>query len=223
MQVSGVITNDQGTAIPNVRVDLAIDGIRFAVVYTDEAGRYSHSHTASYPGGVLSVRAEKSGYVDLDVTKPVVADLVTVDLAMARASAAPQWYRVAIVAGVVLAILAVGLIGWMSIRPSGDRTDPIADEATFRFVIEDVFSIAGRGTVIAGTMQSGAVRPGDSIRILSPDGNQVKHETVVTGISVREVVVRLAGAGDQVGLLVRDVPRGIGPGDVVIGLPRNPE
>jgi hypothetical protein len=220
MRVSGIITDAQGEPVSNVKVDLAADGIRFAAVYTDEQGHYSHTDSASYTGGALSLRAEKTGYASKELTRPIAADAVTVDLTMERVAAPPRNNRIAIIVGAALAVVAIGVVIWaVFLRPDGRPVDPpSAEEITFRLLVEDVFRIAGRGTVVTGTMQRGFVQEGDRIRITSPD-NRVKHETVVTGVTRRQQVITRAGPGDQVGLLVRDVGRlPIESGDFVFGI-----
>ena len=97
--------------------------------------------------------------------------------------------------------------------------------ASFRLVVEDALSITGRGTLVIGTVESGSVQTGDRIRILVPGEEHVKHETVVVGVEHDRSVVREANAGERVGLLLRgialaDVEAG---GDVVVGVPGNPE
>jgi len=50
----------------------------------------------------------------------------------------------------------------------------MGDEAVdlFRFRIEDVFAITGRGTVVAGFIEQGAVRAGDRLRLIRSDGTE---------------------------------------------------
>jgi translation elongation factor EF-Tu-like GTPase len=40
----------------------------------------------------------------------------------------------------------------------------------FRFRIDDVFTITGRGTVVAGFIEQGAVRAGDCLQLIRGDG-----------------------------------------------------
>ena len=227
MRISGVITDAQGAAISNVKVDLAADGISFAAVYTDDEGHYSHTDSAPHTGGVLLLRAEKIGYAPKEVTRPIAADSVTVDLTMEQVAAAPRRHRIAIIAGAALAIVAIGVVSWVIIARPGGRTDTaVVGEAevvqiTFRFAVEGVSTIAGRGTVLTGTVQRGSVQPGDRIRIMSPE-NRVKHETVVRDVMRRQQSISRFVPGDQVGLLVADPGRSrIEAGDVVIGIGRN--
>lgn len=42
----------------------------------------------------------------------------------------------------------------------------------FRFKIDDVFAITGRGTAVAGFIEQGAVLAGDRLRLLRSDGTE---------------------------------------------------
>jgi translation elongation factor EF-Tu-like GTPase len=83
----------------------------------------------------------------------------------------------------------------------------MGDEAAadrFRFRIDDVFAIAGRGTVVAGFIEQGAVRVGDRLRLIRSDGTE---GPVVVCRSV-EVVDRSGwrpGDPVTVGLIVPDL------------------
>jgi elongation factor Tu len=84
----------------------------------------------------------------------------------------------------------------------------------FRFTVEDVFVIKGRGTVVTGRMESGAVIKGATVRLTRMDGT--RSDVTVTGIEMFRKVVDAASAGDNVGLLLRDVGReDVGRGDVL--------
>jgi hypothetical protein len=50
----------------------------------------------------------------------------------------------------------------------------MGDEAADRFLfrIDDVFTITGRGTVVAGFIEQGAVRAGDRLRLVRGDGTE---------------------------------------------------
>jgi len=81
--------------------------------------------------------------------------------------------------------------------------------------IEDVFAIRGRGTVVVGQIESGALQIGDVVKIET----QVDTlETVVTGIEKFRRRLKQASAGDNVGVLLRDVGKeDLQRGDVLIG------
>jgi translation elongation factor EF-Tu-like GTPase len=67
--------------------------------------------------------------------------------------------------------------------------------------VEDVFSIRKRGTVVTGTVELGPVRVGDTVQI--DDGETVR----VDGIEAFRKVLDEAQAGDNVGLLFRELDR----------------
>jgi len=77
--------------------------------------------------------------------------------------------------------------------------------------IEDVFSIAGRGTVVTGRIERGIVKVGDEIEIV---GIKPTQKTVVTGVEMFRKLLDSGEAGDNVGVLLRgikkeDVERGM--------------
>jgi elongation factor Tu len=77
--------------------------------------------------------------------------------------------------------------------------------------IEDVFSIAGRGTVVTGRIERGIVKVGDEIEIV---GIKPTQKTVVTGVEMFRKLLDQGEAGDNVGVLLRgikkeDVERGM--------------
>ena len=89
-------------------------------------------------------------------------------------------------------------------------TDP-----TFRMTVQDVFSIKGRGTVVIGQIESGSITVGDEIQI-QRQGSMKK--TVVTGVEIFRKVVTRAQAGDNVGLLMKDIAKeDVQGGDVLMG------
>lgn len=80
----------------------------------------------------------------------------------------------------------------------------------FLMPIEDVFTIAGRGTVATGRIEQGEIKPGDKVEILGLGG---LLESVVTSIEAFKKVLPKGVAGENVGLLLRgikntDVERG---------------
>jgi len=68
--------------------------------------------------------------------------------------------------------------------------------------IEDVFSIAGRGTVVTGRIERGVVKVGDEIEIV---GIKPTQKTVVTGVEMFRKLLDSGQAGDNVGVLLRGV------------------
>ncbi len=74
----------------------------------------------------------------------------------------------------------------------------------FHMVVEDVFSIRGRGTVVTGKVEAGSLKVGDEIVIR---GRGADKTAVVTGIEMFRKVRDQASAGDMVGVLLKDVAR----------------
>ena len=80
----------------------------------------------------------------------------------------------------------------------------------FLMPIEDIFSIEGRGTVITGRIERGAVKVGEDVEIV---GIKPTSKTTVTGIEMFNKSLQEGQAGDNAGILLRgtrkeDVHRG---------------
>ncbi len=80
----------------------------------------------------------------------------------------------------------------------------------FLMPIEDVFSIEGRGTVVTGRVERGAVKVGEEVEIV---GIKDTASTTVTGVEMFNKQLDSAQAGDNAGILLRgtkkdDVHRG---------------
>lgn len=73
----------------------------------------------------------------------------------------------------------------------------------FEFVIEDVFSISGRGTVVTGRSSSGAIRVGDPITIKRPGRTELT--TIITGIEMFRERLEELPTGEEAGLLLRGI------------------
>jgi elongation factor Tu len=87
--------------------------------------------------------------------------------------------------------------------------DPVRDlTAPFFMPVEGVHTITGRGTVVTGKVERGTLQTGDRIALVGaalPEGTSV----VVTGIEAFHRPLVAASAGDNVGLLLRGVERGV--------------
>ncbi|CAM2748222.1 elongation factor Tu [Helicobacter felis] len=84
-------------------------------------------------------------------------------------------------------------------------------EKAFLMPVEDVFSIAGRGTVVTGRIERGVVKIGDEVEIV---GIKDTQKTTVTGVEMFRKELDKGEAGDNVGVLLRgtkkeDVFRGM--------------
>ena len=80
----------------------------------------------------------------------------------------------------------------------------------FLMAIEDVFSIAGRGTVATGRVERGIVRPGDELELI---GIRPTVKTTAVSIEMFNKILDEGRAGDNIGILLRglkkeDVERG---------------
>ena len=88
---------------------------------------------------------------------------------------------------------------------------PVRDlDKPFLMPIEDIFSIEGRGTVVTGRVERGAVKVGEEVEIVGIKDTAV---TTVTGVEMFNKQLDRAQAGDNAGVLLRgtkkeDVHRG---------------
>lgn len=74
----------------------------------------------------------------------------------------------------------------------------------FLMPVEDVFSIAGRGTVATGRIERGIVKVGEEIEII---GLRATTKTTVTGVEMFRKLLDEGQAGDNVGCLLRGLKR----------------
>jgi len=77
-------------------------------------------------------------------------------------------------------------------------------EKPFLMPVEDVFSIAGRGTVATGRVERGKVRVGEEVEIV---GLRQTQKTVVTGVEMFRKLLDEGLAGDNIGVLLRGLKR----------------
>jgi elongation factor Tu len=83
--------------------------------------------------------------------------------------------------------------------------DPVRDiEKPFLMPIEDVFSIAGRGTVVTGRIARGLVKVGEEIQIV---GIRDTQTTTCTGVEMFRKLLDEGRAGENVGVLLRGTKR----------------
>ena len=83
-------------------------------------------------------------------------------------------------------------------QPERDRDRP------FIMPIEDVFSIAGRGTVVTGRIERGIVKVGEEVEIV---GITPTQKTTCTGVEMFRKLLDQGEAGDNVGVLLRGTKR----------------
>jgi elongation factor Tu len=79
-----------------------------------------------------------------------------------------------------------------------------AVDGAFLMPIEDVFSISGRGTVVTGRIERGAVHVGDEVEIV---GIRDTSKTTCTGVEMFRKLLDEGQAGDNVGVLLRGTKR----------------
>jgi elongation factor Tu len=77
-------------------------------------------------------------------------------------------------------------------------------EKPYLMPLEDVFSIAGRGTVVTGRIERGIVKVGDEIEIV---GIKPTQKTIVTGVEMFRKLLDSGEAGDNVGVLLRGIKK----------------
>jgi len=83
--------------------------------------------------------------------------------------------------------------------------DPQRDlDKPFLMPVGDVFSIAGRGTVVTGRVDRGIVRTGDEVEII---GIRPTFKTVCTGVEMFRKTLDEGRAGDDIGVLLRGTKR----------------
>jgi elongation factor Tu len=111
----------------------------------------------------------------------------------------------ALVAIMVLAAGAAGTFAVAATPRSIPRPNAATADQPFMMPIEDVFSIAGRGTVVTGRVERGTVKVGDEVEIV---GLRPSKKTVVGGVEMFRKLLDEARAGDNVGLLLRDTKGG---------------
>ena len=79
-----------------------------------------------------------------------------------------------------------------------------AVDRPFLMPVEDVFSISGRGTVVTGRVERGAVRVGEEVEIV---GLKTTVKTTVTGVEMFRKLLDSGMAGDNIGALLRGTKR----------------
>lgn len=79
-----------------------------------------------------------------------------------------------------------------------------AIDKPFLLPIEDVFSIAGRGTVVTGRVERGIVKTGDEVEIV---GIRATTKTTVTGVEMFRKLLDEGRAGENIGALLRGTKR----------------
>jgi elongation factor Tu len=85
----------------------------------------------------------------------------------------------------------------------------------FRMTVNDVFFIRGRGTVVTGQIESGTLNVGDEIYLKRLNSSK---QVTVNGIEMFRKLLDQAKAGDNVGVLLRDITKEeVEKGDILLG------
>ena len=98
------------------------------------------------------------------------------------------------------------------------RTPESPKSATgpFQMTVQDVFLIKNMGTIVTGCVASGTIRTGDTVVI---HGAKKTLKTVITKIEMFHKVLEQAKAGDNVGLMLKNVGKeDVRAGDIVAAL-----
>ena len=136
---------------------------------------------------------EAHGFFDARVIRGS-AKLAIEDIGLGKTGASSTW-----VAGIVALVDALDKVP----TPMRDVTAP------FLMPVENVHTIAGRGTVATGRISRGTVRAADSVELVGlVDEAQGARRVVVTGVQAFRRNIEVGGAGDNVGVLLRGVKRG---------------
>jgi elongation factor Tu len=103
------------------------------------------------------------------------------------------------------------IVELMNVVDTKIPTPERAVDQAFLMPIEDVFSIAGRGTVVTGRVERGIIKVNDKIEIV---GIEKTREAVAIGLEMFNKLLDEARAGENVGVLLRgidknDVQRGM--------------
>jgi len=96
--------------------------------------------------------------------------------------------------------------------PEPDRST----EAPFMLPVEQVHSIAGRGTVVTGRVNAGKLKTGNEIEII---GYGKTFKAKVNGIEMFHKTLDEACAGDQMGILTKGVKKGDVRRGMAVGKP----
>ncbi len=84
----------------------------------------------------------------------------------------------------------------------------------FLFQVTSVFVITGRGMVLAGRMEKGAVRVGARVQLRAPGGF---IETTIVSIEKARSIVSSGSAGEELAFLIR----GVEPSALIGGVERD--
>ncbi len=91
----------------------------------------------------------------------------------------------------------------------------MSSDPSFRMTVADIFFIRGRGTIVTGQIESGTLNVNDEIYIQRLGSSR---KVTVTGIEMFRKLLDQARAGDNVGVLLREITKQeVEKGDVLLG------
>jgi len=88
-----------------------------------------------------------------------------------------------------------------------DEYIPVPERETdkpFLMAVENVVSITGRGTVVTGRVERGAIKVGETIEIV---GLKDTQNTIATGLEMFQKTLDESVAGDNIGVLLRGIQK----------------
>jgi translation elongation factor EF-Tu-like GTPase len=99
------------------------------------------------------------------------------------------------------------------IRVESSNEKMVFETGEGSMIIDDVFSIKGRGTVVTGRVESGSIAIGNKVTIQTAAG---PISSTVTGIEAFHKKLDFATAGTNAGIVLSDVSReSVNRGDVI--------
>ena len=127
--------------------------------------------------------------------------------------------QIPIIRGSAMKALQAASLDDLAVKPILDLMKAVDDyipaptrdmDKPFLMAIEDVFTIAGRGTVATGRIERGVVKPNDEVELV---GIKPTSKTTAVSIEMFNKILDDGRAGDNVGILMRglkkeDVERG---------------
>ncbi len=91
-----------------------------------------------------------------------------------------------------------------------------ANATEFYLVIEDVFSVSGRGVVVVGKVSAGTLCVGERVMLHHKDGTV--HSVRVKGLELFRKTTHKITAGNNAGILLADISKGdVSAGDILCG------
>lgn len=88
---------------------------------------------------------------------------------------------------------------------NSNNTSKLDKNGSFLMAIEDAFYITGRGTIVTGQIERGTINLNDTIQIIGLK-DEIKT-AIVTSIEMDKKLLNTAEAGDNVGLLLKDIDK----------------